>query len=198
MAGNARRAQEDRGDVLVPRHRRPDQLPAGRHGIPPEQVASHQRQRILRAICEAHLALGLGNMSVEDTVQRAGVSRRTFYNMFMGFDEAYCTTVEAVTREIAFGLKEKDKPLESLFDLINNDPASFMICACADGTGIDGQELHDKFVRVVMRAIYNKHSIAAELRVRGLIKMMVSRIMVGSKLPRRSQIEIELLAGMSQ
>lgn len=73
-----------------PAGRGPNQLPPGRHGLSRSYVARNQRARILVAVAEAVSDDGgYTQMSVEDIVKRAGVSRRTFYEQFPNKDEAF-------------------------------------------------------------------------------------------------------------
>jgi AcrR family transcriptional regulator len=101
-------------DVRRSRGSRPGQLPPGRHGLSRRFVADNQRGRILMATIEATSAVGYAKMSVEDIVRGAGVSRRTFYELFANKHEAFLaafdaaaaallTTVQAATdRETTF------------------------------------------------------------------------------------------------
>ena len=77
-----------------------ERLPSGRHGLTPEAVAASQHGRILFAIVRAAAEKGYGATTVADVVERAGVSRRTFYEHFSGKEEcflsAYDTGVEIV------------------------------------------------------------------------------------------------------
>jgi AcrR family transcriptional regulator len=59
-------------------------------------VARNQRQRILAAVAEATSARGFARMSVADVVQGAGVSRRTFYQLFRNKDEAFLEAYDQV------------------------------------------------------------------------------------------------------
>jgi AcrR family transcriptional regulator len=71
-----------------PARRRPDQIPGGRHGLAPEQVAESQRSRILTAMTEAVGRDGYQNARVADVISHAGVSRKTFYEHFE--DKEHC------------------------------------------------------------------------------------------------------------
>ena len=57
-------------------------LPRGRGSLPPEQVAHAQRQRVLRAMVSAAATLGYANVRIADVVNRARVSRQSFYAQF--------------------------------------------------------------------------------------------------------------------
>ncbi len=60
-----------------------DALTRSLRGRPPSPVAFYQRRRILIAATEA-FAQGYDRTPVEDVVERAGVSRRTVYDIFDG------------------------------------------------------------------------------------------------------------------
>ena len=67
----------------------PHQLPAGRHGLTRTFVVAHQRERILAAVAETITDMGYGQTAVEDIIACAGVSRRTFYDLFKNKEEAF-------------------------------------------------------------------------------------------------------------
>jgi AcrR family transcriptional regulator len=57
-------------------------LPRGPHALPQEVVAAHQRERIVAAVAPAMAEKGYAKLTVKDLIDRAGVSRRTFYQLF--------------------------------------------------------------------------------------------------------------------
>ena len=57
-------------------------LPRGRHGIPPELVSANQCERLLGATAAILAENGYASLKVSDVVDRAGVSRATFYKLF--------------------------------------------------------------------------------------------------------------------
>ncbi len=57
-------------------------LPHGRHRIPPEVVADHQRRRLLDGVASALAEHGYAGMTVGHIIAAAGVSRTTFYEIF--------------------------------------------------------------------------------------------------------------------
>ena len=83
-------------------HLRPpqDRLPSGRHGLTRDMVVASQRGRLLDAMASAVAEKGYAAVTVSDVVDRAGVSRRTFYEQFDDkeacFLAAYDTGVELV------------------------------------------------------------------------------------------------------
>jgi AcrR family transcriptional regulator len=74
--------------------RRPDQLTGGRHGLSAEEVRASQRTRIVRAMTEAVGDDGYHGVRVADVVWRAGVSRKTFYEIFGGKDDCFGATYD--------------------------------------------------------------------------------------------------------
>lgn len=79
--------------------RRPDRLPSGRHGLQRSFVAANQRERILSAVAQAAAALGYADMSVEAIIERAGVSRRTFYDHFKNKEDAFLAAYDACLQQ---------------------------------------------------------------------------------------------------
>jgi AcrR family transcriptional regulator len=75
-----------------------ERLPSGRHGLTPQMVRASQRGRLLAAMVQVVTDKGYAATTVADVVERAGVSRRTFYEMFPDketcFIAAYDTGVE--------------------------------------------------------------------------------------------------------
>jgi AcrR family transcriptional regulator len=63
-------------------------LPRGRHGLTPEEVGLHQRERIVAAIAAAIADHGYGGYTVERVIDIAGVSGSTFYVHFANKEEA--------------------------------------------------------------------------------------------------------------
>jgi AcrR family transcriptional regulator len=80
-------------------------LPRGRHAAPREVVAESQRERMLVAMAEACAAKGYANVAVADVIERAHVSRRSFYEQFTNKEDcflaAYDAGVEGLLGEIA-------------------------------------------------------------------------------------------------
>jgi AcrR family transcriptional regulator len=57
-------------------------LPRGRGSLPREEVGRAQRDRLLRAMTAAVAELGYANVRIADVVDRARVSRQSFYEQF--------------------------------------------------------------------------------------------------------------------
>ena len=82
-----------------------DKLPRGRHGLSPQYVARHQRERLLEAMIEVVAQRGYAEAAVADVLERSGVSRKTFYEQFTSkedcFLEAYDGLIDSLERDIA-------------------------------------------------------------------------------------------------
>ncbi len=81
--------------------RRPPQLPSGRHGLRRSFVVANQRERILAAVARAAAEFGYADMSVEVIIERAGVSRRTFYEHFKNKEDAFIAAYDELVRRQA-------------------------------------------------------------------------------------------------
>lgn len=82
-----------------------ERLPSGRHHLTREAVAASQHGRLLFAIAQAVAEKGYADTTVADVVERASVSRRTFYEQFTSMEEcflaAFDTGVEIVLGRLA-------------------------------------------------------------------------------------------------
>lgn len=71
-------------------------LPAGRHGYSREQVAHHQRERLIAGLASAVAEKGYAAVTLADVVREAKVSRRVFYANFEGKEECFLAAFEVV------------------------------------------------------------------------------------------------------
>jgi AcrR family transcriptional regulator/DNA-binding MarR family transcriptional regulator len=71
------------------------------NGLVAEQVLEIQRARIVGAMVEVVLELGVGEVSVAQVVQRAGVSRRTFYEIFTDREDCFLAALDDAVERIA-------------------------------------------------------------------------------------------------
>ncbi|MFB8001494.1 TetR/AcrR family transcriptional regulator [Nocardia sp. NPDC056000] len=69
-------------------------LPRGPHRLTREDVSASQRHRLCWAAIEAVAERGYKPMTVADIVERAHVSRRTFYEMFDNRDDCFAAGFE--------------------------------------------------------------------------------------------------------
>src|SRR4051794_11577836 len=71
-----------------------ERLPRGRHGLSRDEVLASQRGRMLDAICQAVAEKGYAETAVADVLERAGVSRETFYEHFAGKEDCFLSAYE--------------------------------------------------------------------------------------------------------
>jgi AcrR family transcriptional regulator len=71
-------------------------LPHGPQGLARETVARHQRVRLYGAMIEAAGDDGYANTSVSQLIELAGVSRRTFYELFDNKQECFLATYDVI------------------------------------------------------------------------------------------------------
>jgi AcrR family transcriptional regulator len=102
-------------------------------------VAQNQRERILAAVADVTSAASYAEMSVEDIIVTAGVSRRTFYEHFKNKDDAFLAAYdEAAGRlltavraayESRQGFAERMRAgIEAFLALLAADPAFARMC----------------------------------------------------------------------
>src|ERR1700736_6583397 len=72
----------------------PRGLPRGRGRLPPSEVAHVQRDRMLRAMTAAVAELGYGHVRITDVVDKARVSRQSFYAQFADKEQCFLAAHE--------------------------------------------------------------------------------------------------------
>ncbi|HEX2097252.1 MAG TPA: TetR/AcrR family transcriptional regulator [Solirubrobacterales bacterium] len=75
-------------------------LPAGRHGYSREQVAHHQRERLIAGLATAVAAKGYSAVTLTDITRAARVSRRVFYEHFEGKEQCFLAAFEVVVAHV--------------------------------------------------------------------------------------------------
>ena len=125
--------------MATPEKRDPKALPRGASGLPREHVSEIQRMRILSAMAEVASEMGAGSVTVAHVVSRAGVSRRTFYDLFADREECFLATFEeAIERGGALVISAYDGEatwreriragLWALLQWLDEDPATARLC----------------------------------------------------------------------
>lgn len=72
-------------------------LPKGRHGLSRAFIASNQRERLLDAIANVVAEKGYAATRVADITEYAGVSRKTFYELFTDKEDCFLAAYDAIT-----------------------------------------------------------------------------------------------------
>lgn len=95
-------------------------LRSGRHGMEPEEVVAHQRDRLLEAISVVVARNGYVSSSVDAIVAEAGTSKRTFYELFEDKEDCFLQAYDAYSvglfTEIAASMDPDGAPEERARD----------------------------------------------------------------------------------
>jgi AcrR family transcriptional regulator len=86
-------------------------LPAGRHGYSREQVAHHQRERLIAGLAAAVAQKGYAAATLSDITREAQVSRRVFYENFEGKEECFLAAFEVVVAHLRELVAEAVEPV---------------------------------------------------------------------------------------
>jgi AcrR family transcriptional regulator len=87
-------------------------LPAGRHGYSREQVAHHQRERLIAGLASAVAAKGYAAVTLADVTREAKVSRRVFYSNFEGKEQCFLAAFEVVVDHLRELVAEAVEPVD--------------------------------------------------------------------------------------
>jgi AcrR family transcriptional regulator len=75
-------------------------FPSGNRKLPLELVRAVQRQRLIVAMLDAAATLGYRETNVQDVIERAGVSRPTFYEHFTNKDDCFLAAFDTGARRL--------------------------------------------------------------------------------------------------
>lgn len=137
-------------------------VPTGRHGLAPDVVASHQRQRLLAATIELVARRGYRSTSVDHIVKAARVGYVAFYDLFENKEEcllaAFDEIVETATQELeAAAAGEPEWPgqmaaaLARLLELIVAEPLQARVALVEIQAA--GPDAYVRYERAVDRAV---------------------------------------------
>jgi AcrR family transcriptional regulator len=77
-----------------------ERLPRGRHGLPREAVTESQRNRIHQAMIEVVSNRGYPETRVVDVIGLAGVSRKTFYELFESKEDCFLAAYDVLLENL--------------------------------------------------------------------------------------------------
>src|SRR3954469_13127335 len=75
----------------------PRKLPPGRHGLPRQFVLHNQRGRLVDAAMQVFGTRSFGEARVADVLERAAISRKTFYEQFADKEACFMAAYEAAS-----------------------------------------------------------------------------------------------------
>jgi AcrR family transcriptional regulator len=101
-------------------------VPPGRHALPREFVARHQRARIIEALAEEIEDKGYRAVTVADIVRRAGVARNTFYEHFSSKEDCFLAASEYAVDEALRRVREAAAGIEGWPAQVNAGLAAFL------------------------------------------------------------------------
>jgi AcrR family transcriptional regulator len=113
------------------------QFPSGIRSLPADLVSAIQRERLLVAMLRATAQLGYRELSVQDVLERAGVSRPTFYEHFENKEDCFLTAFDMAAGRLRQRLgaaaeegetwRERLRlTLEDLLRFVNEEPDAAM------------------------------------------------------------------------
>lgn len=161
-------------------------LTGGPHGIPRAVVADVQRGRLLDATAEVVAESGYLTATVHMILKRAGISRRTFYELFKDkedcFLQAYQEAVDHVIELVKQSCAEEGPPerriergLRALLDFAAREPSVARMCIVeAMGAGLPARDRRavtmERLTGLVAEVLEERYSReAALLRARVIV-----------------------------
>jgi AcrR family transcriptional regulator len=114
-------------------------VPPGRHGLPREVVAGHQRRRILAAMAELSAKRGYRDVPMRRLCTAAGIASTTFYEHFADKEEAFLATFDDGVEQAQTRMAETIDPtspweeqirdgLAAVLELAAEEPALASTC----------------------------------------------------------------------
>lgn len=95
-----------------------EELPRGWSALSREEVEASQRRRLLRAMAVLAGAKGVANVTISDLAREAGVSRKSFYELFSSKEEcfaaAYRRNADALLEATERTFRSHDDPARAL------------------------------------------------------------------------------------
>lgn len=76
------------------------QFPSGTRTLPADLVSAVQRERLLAGMLRASAELGYRELNVQDVLERAGVSRPTFYEHFENKEDCFLAAFDAAAARL--------------------------------------------------------------------------------------------------
>ena len=133
-------------------------LPRGPHRLAREEVLASQRGRMLDAIADVVSLRGYGSATVADVIERAGVSRKTFYEHFRDKEDCFLAAYDAGVEILMATMREAGDDVRSriraFLRTLASEPAfarTFVIEVGAAGPRAleRRQQVHESFAEMV-------------------------------------------------
>ncbi len=101
-------------------------LHRGRHGIPREQVRQQQRIRMLEAMARTVGDKGYAKTTVQDVLERSGVSSKTFYEHFNDKEDCFLQAYDAVVERVMVVVTNEYSRVRRWPDRVQRGLSSFL------------------------------------------------------------------------
>jgi AcrR family transcriptional regulator len=182
---------------------RQDERPGG-EVLAPARVAEIQRQRLLSAMAAVAAERGAANVAVAHVVMRAGVSRRTFYELFADRDECFMAALEqAIGRARARVLPAYEEPgrwqeriragLGAALEFMDEEPVMARLCVVeALGGGPRALERRRELIAALIAVVDEGRAAQSGARAARPLPPLTAEGVVGAVL---SILHARLLAG---
>jgi AcrR family transcriptional regulator len=95
-------------------------------------VIENQRERMLAAVADVASAASYAEMSVEDIIVTAGVSRRTFYEHFKNKEDAFLAAYEEASGQLLAAVRAGYESREGFADRVRAGIEMFLTLLAAD------------------------------------------------------------------
>ena len=145
MSAEAERSATEEG-AADPRTRS-QRLPSGAHGIPREAIEDDQRERLVAAIAEIAHESGLVEVSVSRIVEQAGISRKTFYELFENKAECVEFACEEAYGRLFQGVKRASEASGAWLDRLDRAMGALLDAAADNPLGAELYLIHARAVR---------------------------------------------------
>jgi AcrR family transcriptional regulator len=169
-----------------------ERLPRGRHHLSRSDVVTRQRARLLRAMAEVVSERGYIDTPVAAVIERAGVSRETFYQQFGSKQDCFVAALEDTIGRLAGTLdavlaeatgtpmQRYDALLSGYLQAVGSRPATarlFLIETYAAGPQAMRRrlELQQRFVDAVVR-IFGVRTAQGRFAAEALVAATVSSV----------------------
>ena len=172
----------------------PRRLAGGPHGLTRAEVTDSQRSRALQALVEIVGERGFAEAKVADVLDRAGISRKTFYELFATKEECLFAVFDDVAQCVRGSVRTAmergvtprerlDAITDSVLEWVDAEPELARLCLVeVPSTGVAGQRRLTAILSWLSSAIadvlgdLDVPDVLPELLVGGVHQMVLNRI----------------------
>jgi AcrR family transcriptional regulator len=143
-------------------------LPRGRGKLPRDEVARAHRDRLLRAMTAAVAELGYANVRIADVVDRARVSRQSFYEQFPDKEACFLAAHERGTELML------ERLAQSAHDIQDLDPGAQLRAGIRAYLGLAAAEPEFAYCMLIELPAIGPTGLAARLAAHEQIAWLLS------------------------